>query len=184
MPAAQDQLLLEQVADGDQAALATLYERYRTTVFSTALRITGNHGSAEEVTQDTFLRLWQHVGRYQAERGSLQAWLTTITQRRAIDELRYRRGARLRLEVGLMESVADASAGEFALLAQLRADLQHALAGLPKPQRELIELLFFYGLERQEIARQRRIPLGTIHSRLRLALEKLRHLLREEPEQA
>lgn len=179
-----DQTLLRQAAAGDAAALGLLYDRYGKLVYSVALRITGDRGSAEEVTQDTFLRLWQHAGRYQAERGSLVSWLLTIAQRRAIDELRGRNGTIRRYEVSLPESPPLQQVGDISGLMQLRLDLQQALADLPAAQREAIELLFFGGLNRREIARRTGNPLGTVHTRLRLGLEKLRSIfLKPDQEQ-
>lgn len=181
--AADDKALLTRVARGETAALGTLYDRYGRLVFSVALRVTGDRESAEEITQDTFLRLWQQAGRFDPERGSCAAWLATIAQRRAIDELRGRRGTSRRREVALPELVADEQDLGLADLSQLRADLQSALAELPPPQREAIELSYFGGLSRQEIAAQAACPLPTIHTRLRLGMEKLRTiLLREERE--
>lgn len=100
-----DQQLLKQAAGGDTAALGALYDRYGQLVFSVALRIIGERGSAEEITQDVFLRLWQHADRYNAESGSLVAWRLTITQRRAIDELRSRRYTSQRREVELPDAL-------------------------------------------------------------------------------
>ncbi|NWG22225.1 MAG: sigma-70 family RNA polymerase sigma factor [Chloroflexi bacterium] len=169
-----DQRLIRRMAEGDAAAIGLFYDRYGQLIFSVALRITGDRGSAEEVTQDVFLRLWQHAARYRTERGSLVTWLLTITQRRAIDELRSRRGAIRRREVELSETLPVSPEPDLAALLHLRTDLQQALAELPSAQREAIELLFFRGLSRQEIADQTASPLATIHTRLRLGMEKLR----------
>lgn len=174
---ADDQALLARAAGGDTAALGALYDRYGRLVFSVALRVTGDRQSAEEIAQDTFLRLWQQAARYAPERGSCAAWLVTIAHRRAIDELRSRRGASRRREVMLPDLVADDRAPDLADLSGLRADLQSALAELPQAQREAIELAFFGGLSRQEIADQATCPLPTIHTRLRLGMEKLRAIL-------
>jgi RNA polymerase sigma-70 factor (ECF subfamily) len=151
-----------------------LYDRYGQLIFSVALRITGDRGSAEEVTQDVFVRLWQHAERYRAERGSALTWLLTIARRRAIDELRSKRGNNRRSEVELLETLPLNDDLDLATLAQLRIDMRQALAELPDMQREAIELLFFAGLSRQEIASRAATPLPTIHTRLRLGMEKLR----------
>jgi RNA polymerase sigma-70 factor (ECF subfamily) len=172
-----DQDLLSQAASGETLALGVLYDRYGRLVFSVALRVTGDRGAAEEVTQDTFLRLWQHAASYSASLGSLPAWLLTIAQRRAIDELRSRRGTIRRREIGLPEALPEHLALDPAALSQLRTDLQSALRELPHPQREAIELCFFGGLSRQEIAQRTASPLPTIHTRLRLGLDKLRAIL-------
>jgi RNA polymerase sigma-70 factor, ECF subfamily len=172
-----DQDLLSHAASGDTLALGALYDRYGRLVFAVALRVTGDRGAAEEVTQDTFLRLWQHAASYSAALGSLPAWLLTIAQRRAIDELRSRRGTIRRREIGLPETLPEHLALDPAALSQLRTDLRSALRELPKAQREAIELCFFDGLSRQEIANRQASPLPTVHTRLRLGLDKLRAIL-------
>lgn len=185
-----DHALLARAAAGDTAALGALYDRYGRLVYGVAMRITGDSGSAEEVTQDTFLRLWQHAARYSRERGSLVGWMLTVAQRRAIDELRSRRGTTRRREVMLPEGLPDHDGLDLATLSQLRTDLKSALAELPAAQRETIELMFFGGLSRQEIARRADCPLPTIHTRVRLGMEKLRTIMQrgehqsevEEPE--
>jgi RNA polymerase sigma-70 factor (ECF subfamily) len=173
-----DQALLGRAAAGEIEALGALYDRYGRLVFGVALRITGDRGSAEEIAQDTFLRLWQHAARYQSERGSLVAWLLTIAQRRAIDEVRSRRGSARRRELPLPDAPMLDSRLDFSSLAHLRVDIQRALAELPEAQREAIELMFFGGLSSREIARRTGNPLGTISTRLRLGMERLRALLR------
>jgi RNA polymerase sigma-70 factor (ECF subfamily) len=172
-----DQDLLSHAASGDTLALGALYDRYGRLVFAVALRVTGDRGAAEEVTQDTFLRLWQHAASYSASLGSLPAWLLTIAQRRAIDELRSRRGTIRRREIGLPETLPEHLALDPAALSQLRTDLRSALRELPAAQREAIELCFFGGLSRQEIANRQASPLPTVHTRLRLGLDKLRAIL-------
>jgi len=179
-----DQALLARVAAGDPAALGALYDSYGRLVFSVALRVTGDVGSAEEVTQDTFLRLWQHAAAYSLERGSVVGWLLTVAQRRAIDELRSRRGSSRRREVPIPELLPDHAELDSTELAGLRIDLLEAMAELPTAQREAIELVFFGGLTRQEVAQRAACPLPTIHTRLRLGLDKLRAiLLRNETRQ-
>jgi RNA polymerase sigma-70 factor, ECF subfamily len=172
-----DHQLLLAAAAGETEALGLLYDRYGRFVFTLALRITGDRGVAEEVTQDSFLRLWQYAHRYEAKRGNVLPWLLTIARRRAIDELRSRRGVSREREV-LVPEIAQLPYGvDFASLAQLRVDLQQALRELPAAQREAIELVFFSGLSREELARRTNHPLSTIHTRLRLGFEKLRTIL-------
>lgn len=174
---ADDQALLARAASGDTAALGLLYDSYGRLVFSVALRVTGDAGSAEEVTQDTFLRLWQHAAAYSVERGSVVGWLLTVAQRRAIDELRSRRGTSRRREVPIPDLLPTQGGLDPAEIAQLRTDLREALGELPAAQREAIELVFFGGLTRQEVAQRAAAPLPTIHTRLRLGLEKLRAIM-------
>jgi RNA polymerase sigma-70 factor (ECF subfamily) len=166
-------LLREQPASG----VAALYDRYGRLIFSLALRIVQDHGAAEEITQDVFLRCWRSIDRYQAQQGSLAAWLLAITHHRAIDELRSRRGKDLRREISddAIHPLAAPDTGYDAAL--LRGEVQEALHLLPPAQRNVIELIFWGGLTRREVAERLRLPLGTVHTRLRLGMEKLRSAL-------
>lgn len=167
-------LLREQPAAG----IATLYDRYGRLVFSMALRIVNDRGAAEEITQDVFMRCWRNVGRYQPSQGSLVAWLLSIAHNRAIDELRSRRGkdARRELSNELLQPQAMLDSGYDEAL--LRSEVQQALHGLPPAQREVVELVFWGSLTRREVAEQLQLPLGTVHTRLRLGMDKLRESLR------
>jgi RNA polymerase sigma-70 factor (ECF subfamily) len=167
------QLLREQPGIG----AAQLYDRYGRLVYSVALRILHDHVAAEEVTQDVFVRCWRGIDRYQPERVRLVSWLMAIAYHRAIDELRIRRGKSQRREI---------SADQLHLLTAdeppiadvlLRGEIRAALTALPQPQREVIELIFWGGLTRREAAAQLTVPLGTVHTRLRLGMDKLRRLL-------
>ena len=125
-----------------------------------------------------FLRSWRNLGRYQPSQGSLVSWLLSIAHNRAIDELRSRRGKDARREVSdedlQPQAVIDPGFDE----ALLRGEVQGALADLPPAQREVIELVFWGGLTRREIADRLDLPLGTVHTRLRLGMDKLRGMLR------
>jgi RNA polymerase sigma-70 factor, ECF subfamily len=141
-----------------------------------ALRILQDHG-AEEVTQDVFVRCWSGINRYQPERMRLVSWLLTIAHHCAIDELRSRRGKSQRREISA-DHMHPLTANEPAIDdALLRGEIRVALAALPQPQREVIELIFWGGLTRREAAAQLSVPLGTVHTRLRLGMDKLRGLL-------
>lgn len=180
-----DLALLRLLQDDPRAATAALYDRYGRLVFSVALRIVGDRGAAEEITQDVFVGCWRSAHRYRPEQGSLATWLLGITQHRAIDELRSRRHkARAREQPWEGASIAVAYDRELDL-SLLQSEVRAALAALPPPQREAIELLYFGGFTRQQAADRLRTPLGTIHTRLRLGMAKLRaalgHLLTDEP---
>jgi RNA polymerase sigma-70 factor (ECF subfamily) len=163
------------------AGVAALYDRYGRLVFSIALRIAQDHGAAEEITQDVFLRCWRNIDRYHPQQGSLVTWLLAITHHRAIDELRSRRGKDMRREVSgeAIHPLAMLETGFDEAL--LRGEVQEALHLLPPAQRDVIELIFWGGLTRREVADRLRLPLGTVHTRLRLGMEKLRAALEQAP---
>jgi len=162
-------LLREQPAVG----IAALYDRYGRLVFSVAFRVVQDHGAAEEITQDVFLRCWRTIEHYRPEQSGLSTWLLTITRNRSVDELRSRRGKEARREVSdeLLDGLLlDPRLDE----GLIRDEIRQALSGLPVAQREVVELAFWGGLTRHEIADQLDLPLGTVHTRLRLAMDKLR----------
>ena len=168
-------LLRVQPADG----IAALYDRYGRLVFSMALRVVQDRGAAEEITQDVFMRCWRNLDRYQPSQGSLASWLLSITHNRAIDELRSRRGKDARREISDDELQPQAAIDPGFDEALLRGEIQQALLLLPAAQRDVIELVCWNGLTRREIAERLRLPLGTVHTRLRLGMEKLRESLRQ-----
>jgi RNA polymerase sigma-70 factor, ECF subfamily len=174
---AGDAELVAMIREQPTAGLAALYDRYGRLIFSVALRVVQDHGTAEEITQDVFLRCWRNIDRYQPSQGSLPSWLLAITHHRAIDELRSRRGKDMRREIsddGLPPLVALDSGFDEALL---RGEVHEALHLLPPAQRDVIELIFWAGLTRREVADRLHLPLGTVHTRLRLGMEKLRTAL-------
>lgn len=157
--------------------LAALYDRYGRLVFSVALRVVQDHGAAEEITQDVFLRCWRNAERYQPSQGSLVSWLLSIAHNRAIDELRSRRGKDQRREISNLTILPQATFDAGFDDALLRTEIQQALQTLPPAQRDVIELIFWGGLTRREVAERLQLPLGTVHTRLRLGMSKLREAL-------
>jgi RNA polymerase sigma-70 factor, ECF subfamily len=176
--AANDAQLVDLLREQPAAGIAALYDRYGRLIFSMALRIVGDRGAAEEITQDVFLRSWRSLDRYRPSQGSLITWLLSIAHNRAIDELRSRRGKNARREVSdedlQLTTLVDPGFDE----ALLRGEVRQALGELPPAQREVIELVFWGGLTRREIADRLDLPLGTVHTRLRLGMDKLRGGLR------
>ena len=185
---ASDETLAVQVSRGDSSALETLYDRYASTVLGISLRVVGDRAAAEDVLQETFWRVWRSAGTYQPQRGSFSAWLFRIARNLAIDAFRRRNGR--------PQPIADMDDGDSRIdqtpdpdmdvAEQAQAlfkykQVRSALATLPFVQRQVIELAYFYGMTRQEIAEATGEALGTIHTRARLALQKLREeLAREE----
>jgi len=173
------------LADGEIEGLEQIYDRYSSLVFSVGVRVLNDRQLAEDVTQDVFLRLWRQPWSYDAERGRFRSWLMSVTRNRAIDE-RRRVVRRLRseersddppLEVASPERFHDPQL-ELALAEQRRAVLQ-AMTRLPPAQREVIELAYFGGLTQAEIATRSGEPLGTVKTRIRLGMKKLREALKD-----
>lgn len=181
--AAADLEAIARVARGDGEALAALYDRHSRAVYSLALRILGDTHEAEEIVQDVFAQAWRQAARYDTSRGVVVAWLLVMARSRAIDRLRSRRG--LPALAGDSEQtlgiLSDPAAGpeRAALTAEQRSRVREALDTLPLVQRLAIELAFFEGLTHVEIAERLEMPLGTIKTRIRLGLMKLKDVFLE-----
>jgi RNA polymerase sigma-70 factor (ECF subfamily) len=185
-PQQVDADLHAQLAAGDSDALTALYRRYASLVFSLALRMLGNRQQAEEIVQDVFLKLWRQPQSYDASRGRFVSWLLGVTHNRAIDELRSRRrqqahqiteadqgdASSASLLADLPDTAPDLS--EQAWLSVQSQVIRTALNSLPKEQREALELAYFGGYTQSEIAQRTGQPLGTIKTRIRLGMQKLR----------
>ena len=171
--------LLVRLQNRDPQALAELYDRYGRMVFGLILRIVRDRGAAEDLVQETFLRVWNRVAGFDAEHGAIGPWLLAVARNRAIDFLRYR-GRRPEASLELNETENPAL---FADLPNdpLRFDtvrqVKTALEKLAQPQREAIELAYFEGLSQTEIAERMRQPLGTVKSWMRRALQQMREEL-------
>lgn len=181
-----DESLAALVARGDNAAFETLYDRYSSTVLGLSLKILGDQAAAEDVLQETFWRVWRSADTFQIQRGSFTGWLFRIARNLAIDAYRRKHtGVQARTDEAaelLVEQAADPKAGPDEETEQLieHREIHLAIASLPDAQRRVIELAFYYGMTRKEIADATGEPLGTVHTRARLGLEKLRHELERE----
>ncbi len=163
-------------------ALAELYDRYARLVFSLALKVLNDRSSAEEMVQEVFAKVWRNARDYSPERGKFSSWLIGITHHRCIDELRRRRvrpATESTDQEPLLELAGDDDPAEAAFYALERARVRRALAKIPTEQRIVIELAFFEGLTHQEIAEHCHEPLGTVKTRVRLGMQKLKELLKE-----
>lgn len=176
-----DDAVLAAIQSGDEVALAELYDRYGRLAFGVAYRILGERGVAEDTVQEAFLAVWRRAGSYRSDRGNPRSWLMAIVHNGAIDRRRGRYKRELtdvqlddvafRLETDAEDTFAIVAAGIAA--EQVRA----ALTALPPEQRLTIELAYFGGLTHLEIAERTATPLGTVKSRMRLGLQKLRTAL-------
>lgn len=174
--------LIRGAASGDEQALASLYEATSRTVYGLLLRILSDAPAAEEVLLDVYEQVWRQAAQYSRERGSPLAWLTTIARSRAIDRLR--RGRREQQHTEPLDSVAasahsvESNAEEYVRAGEVRAVVRKALEALAPEQREVIELAYYGGMSHSEIAAARGLPLGTVKTRTRLGLIRLREMLR------
>ena len=177
-----DDELVVLVTRRNKDALSALYDRHARLVFSLALRVVEERSFAEEITQDVFVTLWSKGASYRSERGHLSAWLLSIAHNRSIDELRKRRrNARLpTVEIDETQIVVSGNHDQVAdtVLARLdRQSIREALEKLPTPQKQVIVLAYFQGLTQSEISQAVGAPLGTVKTRIRLGLQKLREFL-------
>ena len=180
---AEDETCLRRIASGDQAAAARLYDRHARPLYSLILRILGNETEAEDVLQDVFAQAFRQAARYDPRRGAVAAWLLTIARSRAIDRLRARR-TRIEAPGGEMQTLdempdAQPDAASTMLDEERSRLVRQALGELPMLQRMAIELAYYEGLSHSEIAERLEQPLGTVKTRIRLGLLKLRDVLTE-----
>jgi RNA polymerase sigma-70 factor (ECF subfamily) len=169
-----DEVLVGRLADGDKAAAGALYDRYARLVYSLILRIVQDEGDAEDLLQDVFVQAWQQASRFDRTRGAVAAWLLTIARSRALDRLRSRRS---RPETGTAAIDAIQPAAAPAVASEDAIAVRRALAEMPLLPRVALELAYFEGLSHTEIAERLGEPLGTVKTRIRTGLLKLRSLL-------
>ena len=169
--------LLRLVADGDRGAFERLYDRYASVALGHALNVVGERALAEEATQDAFLSVWRKAGCFRPELGSAHGWILGIVRHRALDAVR-RRQTHARRRVDLDPAAVHLEAAERTDTEVERRegarDLHSALHRLPAEQRHPIELAYFAGCSQSEISERLLVPLGTVKSRMRLGLERLR----------
>ena len=177
-----DGQLLTSIASNKREALEALYNRYSGPVYSLAMHLLRDQGAAEEVTQDTFFNVWRRGGSYKSDRGSVTAWLFSIAHHRTIDELRKRRREQGRVQYGvdLTNRPSESRAGDPAEYTKAQYEggqLKNALTKLRPEQREVVVLAYFGGFTHTEIAKHLEQPLGTVKTRMRLAMKRLRDVL-------
>ena len=183
---AADRELVARSAAGDERAMSDLYDRYGTVLYTVAYRVVGQRADAEEVVVEAFAQAWRDAGRFEAGRGSVAAWQTMIARSRALDLVRAR-GRRAThaataavsgLDAGPAAADPAASPADRAEEDERRRMVRQAIESLSPPQRQAIELAFFEGLSQSEIAARLNEPLGTVKTRVRLGMQKLRESLR------
>ena len=170
-PATEDITLLQHVRAGDQAAMGKIFDRYGRAVYSVALRILKDTGHAEDVMQEVFFQVWRNSDSFVQGRGSLGAWLVVVARNRSIDVLRRRKPTDSVDDVILPSACNLASEAEHNAMIE---KVQKVLKQLPQEQQQSMELAFFEGLSHSEIAERTGDPLGTVKTRIRLALITIR----------
>lgn len=177
-----DAQLLALIVRGENWALSEIHDRYARLVFSVALKIMNDHASAEEIVQQVFTKVWQHARDYRLERGKFSSWVSTVTRHECFDELRRRHThfitnpsywESLDWLVGNVDPVQDAPD----IFEQIR--IREALQQIPAQERIVIELAFWGGMTHREIALHCQSPLGTVKTRLRLGMRRLKPLLQD-----
>jgi RNA polymerase sigma-70 factor (ECF subfamily) len=178
----EDAALVRAMADGDDRALGALYDRWQGIVHGVVARILRQPNDIEDIVEETFWQAWRQASRFDPARGAVQTWLLTIARSRALDRaraIRRRRESPIEGDDGevVVQQVAPDDPGLDAEAAERRRVVTAALAQLPAEQREVLELGYYGGLSQSEIAERTGQPLGTVKTRMRLAMQKLRSQL-------
>ena len=174
--------LLQRIQAGDEEALLTLHARYVNLVYSVAYQVLDDRMAAEEVAQDTFMRLWEKAATYDPAKGEFITWMLTITRRLAIDSLRKRQRREPRQDMLFIDENPDLWENLLSTeTSELRRSLLAVLHQLPVEQRDAIGLAYFYGMSHADISAFCKVPLGTVKTRIRQGMQKLRHIWMAEP---
>lgn len=171
--------LLSRISNHDEVALALLYEQYRTILFGLLIRILNDRAEAEDILQEVFVQIWQQAQNFDRERGKPFTWIVTMTRSRAIDRLRF-----LKTRTRTIERVkagkplcTDSKIEQNLILRRRQKLVRAALTQLPENQRSLLLMAYFDGYSQTEIAESTNIPLGTVKTRMRVGITKLRETL-------
>jgi len=171
--------LLTRLYDRDKDALGVLYDRYSGYVNAQAMKMLGSQDESEEIIQEVFWRLWKGRIKFDPQRGRFSTWLFAVVRNRCLDRLRSKK------RKPFMETLTETSAGqdphnpeEEVYIAERRQIVQQALGQLPPEQRQAVELAFYQGMTHSEISEHLETPLGTIKSRIKIGMDKLKHRLR------
>jgi RNA polymerase sigma factor (sigma-70 family) len=184
LPNQDESLIVAKIAQQDQTAFSLLYDRYARLVYALAYRILGSIEEAEEVVLDVFAQVWRTADRYDLKRGRVDAWLCLLARSRALDRLRSLKRSARAVEASenaaIAEPTTDNKPEESLMITERREIVQAAIGQLPTEQQQVLVLAYFQGLTHKEIAAQTGQPLGTVKTRIRLGLVKLKDILQPE----
>lgn len=168
--------LLGRVARGDQRAFAELYDRSAPRVFGLVKRLLRDHAQSEEVTQEIFLEIWQSATKYDTSKGSAVAWMLTMAHRRAVDRVRASQASRDRdVRIGIRDHVAEYDTVSENVETQIESErVKEAMKRLTELQRQAVSLAYFGGYSHSEVSTMLRVPIGTVKTRLRDGMIRLR----------
>ncbi len=183
-----DLQLLERIAGKDKDALNALYSRYMTPVYSLSLHMLKQPSLAEEVTQDVFLNIWLKADSFNAGRGNPRSWIMSVTHHRVVDVIRSRRRSNVMTDPEGYDTLERLPSSGPSVESQVtqrldRERIEKALDTLPDNQREVIELAYFEGYSQSEMADLLGQPLGTIKTRVRLAMQKMKAAMQEDDDE-
>jgi RNA polymerase sigma-70 factor (ECF subfamily) len=184
-----DEALFQEMASGQTGAFSVIYDRYSPQLYGLALKILQNQSLAEDVIQDIFVNIWKKAGAYDRSRGTPIAWMTILCRNRCIDMLRRQDKNRRRsaiLDEDVLQVIADERAEnplENASFSEMRGVIKRAMENLPEEQRQAIEMAYFKGFSQSEIAGELNLPLGTVKTRMRLGMQKLKDLITKKWDQ-
>ena len=181
----EDRQLMHRIAQLDKGALEALYGRYVTPVYSLAMFMLRQEALAEEVTQEIFLNIWLKASSFKSDRGEPRSWIMSVAHHKVVDLIRSRRRTLTMTNPADYETLDLLPANQTSTEEQVERNLERerilkAMSGLPKAQREVIILAYFEGYSQSEMATRLRQPLGTIKTRVRLAMQKLRIILEQD----
>jgi RNA polymerase sigma-70 factor (ECF subfamily) len=178
---AEDVALIRRIVDADETALGALYDRWVRSLYSLVFHLLKDADEAEDVVEETFWQAWRKASSYEPSRGAVSTWLLTIGRRRALDRLRAkgRRREESMSQPGLLADIASPLPDPLQAVegSERRSQVRAALRELPDEQRAVLEMGYFQGLSQTEIAEMTGQPLGTVKTRMRLAMQKLREPL-------
>lgn len=175
-PAVTNEDLLVRVAEGDQAAFADLYDRTASRVFGLVKRLLIDHSQSEEVTQEIFLEIWQNASRYEPSKGGAIAWMLTMTHRRAVDRIRASQASRDRdVRIGIRDHAPEFDSVAEHVEVQIESErVKEAMQRLTELQRQAVTLAYFGGYSHSEVSAMLKVPIGTVKTRLRDGMIRLR----------